>query len=313
MKKLITIITPCFNEEKCIEKCYLEIKNLFKNKLSNYDYEHIFADNNSSDNTIAILKKICTIDDKVKLIINSRNFGVFKSTFNAISYSKGNAVIPMYDADLQDPAELIIDFIKYWEKGFKVVAGSRSDRFENFFMKNIRRIYYRIIKIFSTIDIYNDVGEYQLVDREIINSLLKFNDHNPYIRGMIASIGFDTKIIKYKHQKRIAGKSKFNIFQYFDIFLNGLISFSHLPMRVSIYIGFLISLTSIGYSIYLFCSSLFYGNIPDSPGIMTLLVGSFFLLGIILFFLGILGEYMSAIHSQVRKGPMVIEKEKINF
>jgi len=312
-KKTISIITPCFNEDSCIEDCYNKIKLLFDTKLVDYNYEHIFSDNFSTDKSIEILKKIAKKDKKVKIILNSRNFGVFRSSFNAIKRSSGDAVIPMFDADLQDPPELIIEFIKHWNSGYNVVAGKRKDREENFIMSNIRKIYYRIISLIAEFHIPPDVGEYQLLDRKVVNALLKFDDYNPYIRGMIANCGFETKIVKYIQAKRFSGKSKFNIFSYFNIFLNGFISFSHVPMRISIYIGFILSISSIIYSLYLLLESFIFDHKLANPGIMTLLVAVFFFSGVILLFLGLLGEYVSAIHSQVRKGPIVFERELINF
>jgi len=310
-KKTISIITPCFNEENCIEECYNKIKLLFEKDLIDYDYEHIFTDNYSTDKTVEILKKIAKKDKRIKIILNSRNFGVYRSCFNAIIRSSGDAVIPMFDADLQDPPELIIEFIKHWNAGYKVVAGRRKEREENFIMRNIRKIYYRIITLLAEFYIPPDVGEYQLIDRIAVNALLKFDDYNPYIRGMIANCGFETKIVKYVQAKRFAGKSKFNLLSYINIFFNGLISFSHVPMRISIIIGFTLALASICYSIYLFILAFFFEI--ATAGIMTLLVALFFFSGVILLFLGMLGEYVSAIHSQVRKGPLVFERELINF
>jgi len=311
--KTISIITPCFNEEDCIEECYNKIKNLFDNQLTEFNYEHIFSDNYSTDKTIEILKRLSKNDKRVKIILNSRNFGVFRSSFNAITRASGDAVIPMLDADLQDPPELIIDFIKFWKEGYRVVAGKRKERKENFIMRNVRKIYYRIISSIAEFHIPLDVGEYQLLDRKVVDALLKFDDYNPYIRGMIANCGFETKIIKYIQAKRFSGKSKFNLLSYINIFLNGLISFSHVPMRISIYIGFILALMSIFYSIYLFILAFFYNIELANAGIMTLLVAVFFFSGVILLFLGLLGEYVSAIHSQVRKGPIVFERELINF
>ena len=226
--------------------------------MIDYDYEHIFSDNFSTDKTIEILKNIAKKDKNVKIILNSRNFGVFRSSFNAIIRSSGDAIIPMLDADLQDPPELIIDFIKHWNSGFKVVAGKRKDREENIVMRNIRKIYYRIITAIAEFYIPPDVGEYQLLDRDVVNALLKFDDYNPYIRGMIANCGFETKIIKYVQVKRFSGKSKFNLFSYINIFLNGFTSFSQVPMRISIYIGLILAVLSIFYSLYLLLIAFFF-------------------------------------------------------
>ena len=312
-KKKISIITPCYNEEGSVLECYNKVKEIFKNNLQNYNYEHIFADNFSNDNTIKILKEICKKDTNVKVILNSRNFGVFRSTFNAIRRSSGDAVIPKLDADLQDPPKLIISFIDNWEKGHEVIAGRRSDRKENFLMKNIRRLYYRIITLISDFHIPPDVGEYQLIDRKVVKALLSFDDYNPYIRGMIANCGFETKIINYTQEKRYSGKTKFNLFSYIGIFFNAAISFSHFPMRLAVFLGFTLSLSSISYSIYLILRYILFELRLENAGIMTLLVAQFFFSGVILLFLGLLGEYVVAVHSQVRKGPIVFERELINF
>ena len=313
IRKKISIITPCFNEEECIEECYTRVKKLFETDLKDYDYEHIFADNFSTDSTIQKLKKIAIKDNNIKIILNSRNFGIFRSTFNAIKRANGDAVIPKLDADLQDPPELIKEFITLWEQNYNVVAGRRKDRDENFIMKSIRKIYYRIITNISEFYIPPDVGEYQLLDKKVVHALLQFDDYNPYIRGLIANCGFETKIINYTHAKRHSGKSKYNLFSYFNIFLNGMISSSAVPMRSAVYIGFILSGASILYSLYLFSLPVLFGKTLDNAGMMTLLVAVFFFSGIIILFLGILGEYVSAIHSQVRKGPHVFERELINF
>jgi len=180
-------------------------------------------------------------------------------------------------------------------------------------MKNVRKIFYRIITLISDFYIPPDVGEYQLIDRKVVKALLSFDDYNPYIRGMIANCGFETKIINYTQEKRYSGKTKFTLFSYLSIFFNAITSFSHFPMRVSIFIGSILSILSISYSAYLTTMYLFFDLRLENKGIMTLLVVQFFFSGIILLFLGLLGEYVGAIHSQVRKGPLVFERELINF
>jgi len=312
-KKLISIISPSYNEEKNVVECYERVKIIFASNLSNYDYEHIFTDNSSTDKTISLLREISKKDKRVKVIINSRNYGVFPSTFNAIIRSTGDAIIPMLPVDLQDPPEIIPKFVKKWENGFQVVAGNREERDEGFILQNIRKLYYRIISKLSSFYIPPDVGEFQLIDRAVVNALSQFEDYNPYIRGMIASCGFNSTTIHYKHLKRQKGKSKFNLFSYFDTSLNAVISVSNVPMRIAFILGSIIAISSIIWALYLVIEVLFFGVNLAQPGIMSLLVGLFFFSGIILLFLGLLGEYISAIHSQVRKKPLVIEREKINF
>lgn len=312
-RKLISIISPSFNEEGNIVECYKRVKKIFESDLNKYDYEHIFSDNCSTDNTVQLLREISKKDKRVKVIVNSRNYGVFPSTFNAILASSGDALVPMLPVDLQDPPEILPQFIKEWEDGYKVVAGNRKNRDEGFILRNIRRLYYYIITRLSNFDIPPDVGEFQLIDKDVVEALRNFEDYNPYIRGMIASCGFNSKTIYYKHLKRKEGKSKFTLFSYFDTSLNALISVSNIPMRISFYAGILISFLSIFWAVFILFKTLFLKELLAQPGITSLLIGLFFFNGVILLFLGLLGEYISAIHSQVRKKPLVIEKEKINF
>ena len=306
-------MSPAFNEKKNIIECYERVKRVFEENLNDYEYEHIFADNCSTDGTLPILKTIAQNDKRIKVISNSRNYGVFPSTFNAILKSSGDAIIPMLPVDLQDPPEILPQFIKEWEKGFKVVAGNRKNREENFILKNIRKLYYLIISKISNFELPQNVGEFQLIDKDVVQALKLFDDYNPYIRGMIASCGFPSTTIYYKHVKRKYGKSKFSLLSYFDTSLNALISVSNMPMRVSFFAGLAISLSSIFWASFILFETLVSNKQLAQPGVTSLLIGVFFFNGVILLFLGLIGEYISAIHSQVRKKPLVIEKENINF
>ena len=312
-KKKISVISPCFNEELNVKECYKAVNAVFKEYLSDYDYEHIFTDNSSNDNTVNILRKIAADDKRVKVIVNSRNFGPLKSTFNGVLRSSGDAVLVMLAVDLQDPPELIPEFVKKWEEGFKIVAGSRREREEGIIMRNTRKLFYYLVLKLSYVSIPPYVGEFQLIDKVIVDKLRKFDDYNPYIRGMIASCGYETIIIPYKWKSRKKGKSKLKLYQLFDIALNGMISFSNVPMRCAIVLGTLISITSLTYAIIMLIINIIFYRIIAPPGIATLITALFFFSGVNLLFLGLLGEYISAIHSQVRKKPLVIEKETINF
>ena len=312
-KKKISVISPCFNEECNVKECYKAVNAVFKEYLSDYDYEHIFTDNSSNDNTVNILRKIAADDKRVKVIVNSRNFGPLKSTFNGVLRSSGDAVLVMLAVDLQDPPELIPDFVKKWEEGFKVVAGSRRVREEGIIMRNTRKLFYHLVLKLSYISIPPYVGEFQLIDKVIVDKLREFDDYNPYIRGMIASCGYETIIIPYKWKSRKKGKSKLKLYHLFDIALNGMISFSNVPMRGAIVLGTLISIISLTYAIIMLIINIIFYRIIAPPGIATLITALFFFSGVNLLLLGLLGEYISAIHSQVRKKPLVIEKETINF
>jgi glycosyltransferase involved in cell wall biosynthesis len=312
-KKKISIITPCFNEEDNVKECYETLKHIFLSKLPNYEYEHIFCDNCSFDNTVEVLREIALGDKNVKVILNSRNFGAFNSMFNGMIAATGDAIIPFFPADMQDPPELIPEFVKSWESGFEIVYGVRADREESALMHNIRKFYYQIINKFANIKIPLNVGEFTLIDKKVHSALKEYEDYYPYVRGMIASTGFRSTSVNYTWKSRKAGKSKANFYGMIDAGLNGLISFTNLPMRLCMFAGFFIAFISILYSIFTIVSTLFFYKGVPHTGIPTLTVALFFFAGINLFFLGVLGEYISAIHFQVRKRPLVIERERINF
>jgi glycosyltransferase involved in cell wall biosynthesis len=259
------------------------------------------------------LRKIAADDKRVKVIVNSRNFGPLKSTFNGVLRSSGDAVLVMLAVDLQDPPELIPEFVKKWEEGFKIVAGSRREREEGIIMRNTRKLFYHLVLKLSYVSIPPYVGEFQLIDKVIVDKLREFDDYNPYIRGMIASCGYETIIIPYKWKSRKRGKSKLKLYHLFDIALNGLISFSNIPIRGAIVLGTLISIISLTYAIIVLIINIVFYRVIAPPGIATLITALFFFSGVNLLLLGLLGEYISAIHSQVRKKPLVIEKETINF
>ena len=311
MKK-ISISSPCFNEEDNVEECYRVIKELFDGPLKDYEREHVFIDNASTDRTVEILKEIAARDPAVKLVVNSRNFGVFRSTFNGLKYTTGDAVVVMLPVDLQDPPELIPEFVKLWEQGYEVVAGARSQREEGFFMRNARHGFYRIVNMLSDFEISPDVGEFQLLDRKVMDALLAHKDQYPYIRGIISSLGFKRIIVPYVWKTRKRGITKHNLPTLVDQALNGIFSFTRAPMRFASMVGLVISLASIGFALF---QLVYYFIGPDSAsrGITTIIIALFLLSGIQLLFIGMLGEYVTAIHNQVRGGPSVVERERVNI
>ena len=310
-KKRISIYTPCFNEEDNIEYCYSTIKDLFKNDLKDYDYEHIFGDNCSEDNSLQILRDISSKDKNIKVISYSRNFGAFQSLYNGAISAVGDAIICI-SADLQDPPELIPEMIDKWQNGYDVVYGKKIAREESFIMKNMRKFYYKMVKKFSYIDIPENVGEFCLINKKVQDAIKLYDDYYPYLRGMIANCGFKRSYIEYTWKKRKFGKSTGSPYILIDNAINGLISFSNFPMRICLFVGMIISFASVVFSIYSFFVALFLPK-EALPGISMLIVSIFFFFGVTLFFLGVVGEYISAIHSQVRKKPLVIINEKINF
>jgi glycosyltransferase involved in cell wall biosynthesis len=315
-RRLISIVSPCYNEEDNVDACYEAVRVLFDDAgpLAHFDYEHIFADNSSTDATVAVLKKIAERDPRIRIVVNARNYGPFRSTFNAIRHTRGDAIIPMLPVDLQDPPELIPQFVKLWEEGYLRVYGVRSERAEGPVMRFVRQRYYSMVNRFSNIEIPENVAEFQILDRQIVDSLLRFRDYYPYIRGMIANVGFknDSIAFEYSWRERRSGISKNRLFSLVDQALNGMISFTNFPMRFAIFFGFTMAALSIFYGFTQLIINLIW--VSDAPaGIATLIVALFFLSGVQLAVLGVLGEYISAIHFQVRQGDIVVERELVNL
>jgi glycosyltransferase involved in cell wall biosynthesis len=310
----ISIISPCYNEEDNARSCYQAVKDLFESDpiLIRYEREHIFADNASTDGTAGILREIADADRSVKVILNARNFGPFRSNFNALRYATGDAVVVFLPADLQDPPELIAEMVRYWESGIEVVAGARANREETLGLRMCRWIFYRIVNKLSDFEIPEDVGEFQLIDRKVWEAVVAHRDQYPYIRGIIASVGFRRLVLPYTWRARRRGISKNNASNLIDQALNGIFSFTNVPVRLCSVVGFVIAVLSILYAIGTVIVGLLVPGVAPR-GIMTLIVALFFFSGLQLMFIGILGEYITAIHAQVRRGPMVVERERINI
>lgn len=311
-KKKISIITPCFNEEGNIKDCALAVKAVMTSMSSEYDYEHIFADNASTDRTRTIINELADSDPRIKLIVNSRNVGPFRNMWNAMKSATGDAVIPLMPADLQDPPSVIPAFIHEWEKGFLVCFGVRSNREEKFLMRVARSIYYKAINKLSFDTIPEDSGEFLLADRKVIDSILKVEDEYPYIRGLVAQTGVASSKIEYTWVMRKNGKSKNNFVSLVDQGLNGLVSTSRVPARLAMLGGFLMSTVGILFATYTILNFLISGTTAPQ-GITTIIVGLFLLGGIQLIFLGVIGEYVLSIHGQVRKAPPMFEVVRKNF
>ncbi len=311
--KRITIISPCYNEANNVAICHAAIKALFDGPLQGYEREHIFADNASTDATVATLRGIAATDPAVRIIVNARNVGPLRSTFNALKASSGDATLVMMAVDLQDPPELIAEFVRHWEAGHKIVQGVRMKRDEGFVMRTTRWLYYRMVKRLASIDIPNDVGEFQLIDRQVLEALKSFDDHDPYIRGLIAYAGFKPYGVPYVWRARKHGISKNRLMALIDIALNGALSFTKAPIRLLSATGLVLAAASFVYAVINLLWVLLAGDRSIQPGIATLIVAIFFFAGVQLLFLGIIGEYIAAIHQQVRFGGKVVEAERINF
>ena len=311
MKKL-SIITPCYNEEVNVEICAQELKKVMQEKLSGYDYEHIFADNASTDATLIKLRELAAKDDHIKVISNSRNVGPFRNMWNAMKSATGDAVVPLLPADLQDPPSVIPELVKHWEQGFLVTYGVRANREESIIMRMARGLYYRIIKKFASAVIPLNSGEFLLADKKVIDSILVVDDQYPYIRGLIAQTGVKSASVPYTWVRRERGKSKNSFISLIDQAINGFVSTSRVPARLSLLGGFLLSFLGFAYAIFTAVMVLISdGTAP--VGIPTIIVGIFLLGGVQLLFLGLIGEYILSIHGQVRRTPPMFETERINF
>jgi glycosyltransferase involved in cell wall biosynthesis len=310
--KRISIITPCFNEEGNVRACYEAVRALFQGPLAGYAREHVFADNASTDATAALLRDVAASDPDVKVILNARNFGPARSTFNALRHATGDAIIMFMPADMQDPPEMIPEFVRLWEAGAEVVAGARASRRESLLLRAFRRTFYWIVNKLSDLDIPMDVGDFQLIDRKVWQAVMSHDDHYPYLRGIVASVGFRRVIVPYEWAARKQGLSKNNFPRLVDQALNGIFAFTNAPLRFCSLIGFLLASICLLYAAGATIAYFFAPHLAPR-GVTTIIVSLFFLSGMQLAFIGILGEYVTAIHAQVRRGPMVVERERINI
>ncbi|MDE5443685.1 glycosyltransferase [Bradyrhizobium sp. CSA207] len=311
--KTISVVTPCFNEELNVRDCYEAVRRVFDEKLQGYQREHVFCDNASEDRTVEILREIAASDKSVRIIVNARNFGPLRNTFNGVMASSGDAVLLFLPADLQDPPELLPDFVKLWEAGSEIVYGIRAVREEGRMMRGIRNSYYRVLTRFSEIKVPPGVGDFQLVDRNVVERMRQVRDGYPFMRMMTFECGGRAVGVPYTWRARKKGLSKNRAAALIDQGINGLVSFTSAPLRFGLYAGFVLSFASIAYALVnLLLGLLLYQSLAE-PGILTLIVAMFFFGGVQLFFMGMLGEYILAIYGQVREKPVVFERERVNF
>jgi glycosyltransferase involved in cell wall biosynthesis len=308
--KLISIVTACYNEEENVGALYQKVKEIMA-RLPQYRYEHIFIDNASKDRTVPILKEIAQKDKNVKIIVNTRNFGHIRSPFYGLMQARGDAVI-MLVADFQDPPEMILDFASKWEEGYPVVVGIKKDSRESHLMFSVRRLFYGLINRLSEIDLLSNFTGFGLYDRQVMEILRSIDDAYPYFRGLISDLGFEIALIEYVQPSRKSGRTKNNFFTLYDMAMLGITNHSKLPLRLATMLGFLTAFLSILVAFGYFIYKLIFWN-SFSVGIAPLVIGFFFFSAVQLFFIGIIGEYIGSIHTQVLKRPLVIEKERINF
>ena len=311
--KVISVLTPCYNEGENVYETYTQIKKQLEllRLESGYEYEHIWIDNASTDDTVIKLKDLAKEDKRLKIIVNARNSGFVRSCHYGLLQCYGDAVI-FIEADLQTPPEMIGMFVKKWEEGYKIVAGVKASSKENFIMFGIRKMFYTILQKFSETKLINNFLGVGLYDQSFIEELRKIDDPYPYFRGMVADLGSDVVEIPYNQNVRTKGKSSFNFYRLFDIAMLGFVNQTKLPIRLATFIGGIMAVASMLLAIFTVVRKLMYWD-TYAIGLAGISVGLFFFASVQLLFLGIIGEYVSAIFIQVRKRPLVIERERINF
>lgn len=308
--KIVSIVTPCFNEEENVEELYRRVRGVLEG-LQDCDYEHIFIDNASTDGTVRAVKALAATDRRVKLIVNVRNFGHIRSPMHAMMQARGDAVVFMA-GDLQDPPELLEALIAKWEAGYKAVVGTKRTSEETFAMALIRKLYYRVAGNIAEVRLVPDYTGFGLYDREIVEAIRRIDDPYPYFRGLIAELGYECAIVPYDQKIRRRGITKNNFYTLYDMAMLGITSHSKVPLRLATMLGFGLGFLSLIVSFGYLGLKLFYWE-QFSLGVAPLLIGVFFFASIQLFFIGILGEYIGAIHTQVLKRPLVVERERVNF
>ena len=310
MKKMISIVTPCFNEEENVEDLYEAIKNIMAG-YPNYEYEHIYIDNASTDKTQQILRALAAADFRVKVILNARNFGHIRSPFHGLLQAKGDAVIYMA-SDFQDPPELIPKLIEKWEQGSKTVVGVKNQSEETPLFFFVRRCYYRLVHSLADIDVIENFTGFGLYDKVVVDFCRTVKDPYPYFRGLISEIGFEIARVEFIQPTRKRGITKNNFYTLYDMAMLGFTSHTKVPLRLATMLGFAVSFVSFLLGlVYLVYKLLFWNHF--SVGIAPLVIGLFFFGSIQLFFIGILGEYIGSIHTRVLNRPLVVEDERINF
>lgn len=310
MKK-ISVMIPCYNEEENVGPISKAIIDVFKTQLSNYDYEILFIDNDSQDKTREILRRMCEEDKHIKAIFNAKNFGQFNSPYYGMLQTTGDCTISMV-CDFQDPVEMIPKYVAEWEKGYKIVIGIKTSSKENKLLYWFRSMYYKFIKKFSEVDQIEHFTGSGLYDKEFINVLRDLKDPTPFLRGIVAELGYKRKEIEYEQPKRRAGKTSNNFLRLYDAAMLSITSYTKIGLRICSFIGIIIGGISFIIGLVYLIMKLTHWN-QFAVGMAPMLIGVFFLGAVQLFFIGLIGEYIMSINVRVMNRPLVIEEERINF
>ena len=308
--KLISLMSPCYNESGNVDALYERLCEV-RARLPGYRFEHIFIDNASTDDTVAKIKAIIARDPSVRLIVNARNFGHIRSPYHAMLQASGDAVISLA-SDLQDPPEVIPELVAAWERGFRVVAAVKRASRESRLMWLIRSAYYRLARKIADVQLLDHFTGFGLYDRTVIEILRKLDDPYPYFRGIVAEIGFPVARVEFDQPGRVRGVTKNNFYTLYDMAMLGITSHSKVPIRLATMAGFALGVLSFLISLgYLVLKLIFWDRFQ--LGTAPLLIGMFFFSSVQIFFIGLIGEYVAAIHTRVQNRPLVVEAERVNF
>jgi glycosyltransferase involved in cell wall biosynthesis len=311
MTKKISILTPCYNEEAGIRECYEAVKRMAESALPGYRYEHLFIDNCSEDRTAQILREIAASDRNVKVILNSRNFGHMRSPFHGMLQATGDAVIPVL-ADLQTPPEVVPRLVAKWEEGFPLVLAIRKSSTGGIAMRAARSLFYRIMSGLSEIrQIPNFMG-FGLYDRRVLEVFRGLGDPTGYLRGIVAEVGFRKAYVEYHQPPRLHGESRNSLATLLDMAILAMTSYSKVPLRLMTIVGLALSCVGLMVAFGYLVAKLMFWNTMEL-GIAPLLIGTFFFAAVQLLCIGLLGEYVSTILEHVKRRPLAIEEERINF
>jgi len=311
VRKKISVVTPCFNEEDGIEECVLAVRALFENKLPEYDYEHLLIDNQSTDRTVSILRQLANTDNRIKVIVNSRNFGLARSPYHAFLEAGGDAVVPIV-ADLQTPLDVIPKMIREWESGVMLVFGARRETKVGRLTRVFRSLYYGMMKVVGATDQVPHFIGFGLFDRKIVSIIKNLGDTVPYVRGTLTEVGFRRSVVEYDEPRRKHGFSRHSFFDKFELASLGLTVSSPRPIYLVIILGFLTAFASlVAALVYLLLKLLLWNDF--SLGLAPLLILCSFIGAVQLVSVGLIGLYVEVILRHVRPRPLVIEEERINF
>ena len=310
MKK-ISVLIPCYNEEENVVPISEAVIKTLQKDLPEYDYELVFIDNDSQDHTRSLIRQLCDENPKIKAIFNARNFGQFNSPYYGMLQITGDCVIEMV-ADFQDPVELIPQYVHEWEKGYKIVIGIKTSSKENRLMYWLRGCYYKMMKKLSDVEQIEQFTGSGLYDRDFIEVLRNLDDPTPFLRGIVAELGFKIKQIPYEQPKRREGETKNHFYQLYDAAMLSITSYTKAGLRLATIFGSICSLISMVVAVvYLVMKLMYWDRFP--AGMAPVLIGMCFLGSVQIFFIGLMGEYILSINARVMKRPLVIEEERLNF